>query len=56
METTAAALEGQKLDICEVGASPFVRRIRREKVKVFAVTLYEINKALGITDLQEKPC
>jgi hypothetical protein len=36
-----------------VAASPFVRKIRREKLKVYAITLYEINKALGIKDLQE---
>jgi hypothetical protein len=31
-----------------------VRRIRREKLKVYTVTLCEINKALGIKDPQEK--
>jgi hypothetical protein len=38
-----------------VAASPFVRRIISEKSKVYAVTLYEINKALGNQDLQDKP-
>jgi predicted aspartyl protease len=47
--------EKLKLDICAVAASPFIRRIKKEKLKVYAVTLYEINKALGIKDLQEKP-
>jgi hypothetical protein len=44
-----------KLDICVVAASSFMRQIKKEKLKVYAVTLYEINKALGIKDLQEKP-
>jgi hypothetical protein len=44
-----------KLDICTVAASPFMRWIKKEKLKVYAVTLYEVNKALGIKDLQEKP-
>jgi hypothetical protein len=47
--------EKPKLDICTVAASPFIRRIKKEKLKVYAVTLYEVNKALGIKDLQEKP-
>ena len=52
---TAADPDGPKLNIWGVAAVPIVRRIRREKLKVYAVTLYEINKALGIKDLQEKP-
>ena len=32
-----------------------MRRIKRYKLKVYAVTLYEINKAFGLKDLQEKP-
>jgi hypothetical protein len=55
METTAADLERPKLDICTVAALPCVRRVKGEKPKVYAITLYEINKALGIKDLQEKP-
>jgi hypothetical protein len=52
METTTDP-EKFKLDICAIGASPFVRRIKKEKVKVYAMTLYEINKALEIQDPQE---
>jgi hypothetical protein len=47
--------EKPKLDICAVAASPFMRQIKKEILKVYAVTLYEINNALGIKDLQEKP-
>jgi hypothetical protein len=43
------------LDICAIAASPFMRRIKKEKLNVYAMTLYEINQALGIQDLQEKP-
>jgi hypothetical protein len=43
-----------KLDICAVATSPFMKRVKKERLKVYAVTLYEINKALGIKDLQEK--
>jgi hypothetical protein len=46
--------EKSKLDICAVAALPFIRQIKKEKLKVYAVTLYEINKALGNKDLQEK--
>ena len=45
METTADP-ENPKLDICTVAASPFMRRIKKEKLKIYAITLYEINKAL----------
>jgi hypothetical protein len=38
--------EKPKLDICAVAASPFMRRVKKEKLKVYAVTLYKINKAL----------
>jgi hypothetical protein len=44
-----------KLDICAIAAAPFMRCNKKEKHKVYAVTLYEINKALEIMDLQEKP-
>jgi hypothetical protein len=54
METTPDP-ERPKLDICAVAASPFMRRIKKERLKVYAITLYKINKALGIKDLQEKP-
>ena len=54
METTAHP-EKPKLDICTVAASPFMRRIKNEKLKVYTVTLYEINKALGTKDPQGKP-
>jgi hypothetical protein len=47
--------EKPKLNICAVAATPFMRQIKKEKLKVYAVMLYEINKALGIKDLQEKP-
>jgi hypothetical protein len=32
-----------------------MRRNRKEKLKVYAVTLYKINKALKIKDIQQKP-
>ena len=54
MESTADP-KNPKLDIWAVVVSPFMRRIKKEKLKVYAITLYEINKALGIKDLQEKP-
>jgi hypothetical protein len=38
--------EKPKLDICAVAASSFMRRIKKKKLKVYTVTLYEINKAL----------
>jgi hypothetical protein len=44
-----------KLDICPIAAAPFMIRNKKEKLKVYAVTLYEINKALEIKDLQETP-
>jgi len=47
--------EKPKLDISALTASPFIRRIKKEKLKAYAITLYKINKALGIKDLQEKP-
>jgi hypothetical protein len=47
--------EKPTLDICAVAAAPFMRQIQKGKLKVYAVTLYEINKALEIKDLQEKP-
>jgi hypothetical protein len=43
------------LDICAVAASPFMRQMKKELRKVYAVTLYEINTALDIKDLQETP-
>jgi hypothetical protein len=45
MEITADP-EWPKFDICVVAASPLLRRIRWEKLKVYAVTQYEINIAL----------
>jgi hypothetical protein len=47
--------EKPKLDICAVAASPFMRRIKIENLKVYTVTLYKINKALGIKDRPGKP-
>jgi hypothetical protein len=47
--------EKPKLDICAIAASPFIIQIKKEKLKVYAITLYKINKALEIKDLQEKP-
>jgi hypothetical protein len=38
-----------------VAASPFMGQIQKQKCKVYAVTFYEINKSLGILELQEKP-
>ena len=54
MERTAADSERPKLIICAIAASPFVRKIRRKKLKVYAITLYKINKALGVKNLPEK--
>jgi hypothetical protein len=54
METTPDP-EKPKLDICTVVASPFMKRIKKTKLKVYAITLYEVNNALGIQDLQEQP-
>ena len=34
---------------------PFIHKIKRHKLKVYSVTLYKINKVLGLKDLQEKP-
>ena len=53
METTEK-LDKPKLDICALAAAPFMRRNKKESLKVYVVTLYEINKALEIKDLQEK--
>jgi hypothetical protein len=47
--------DNPKLDICAIAATPFIRPNKKEKLKVYVVTLYEINKALEIKDLQEKP-
>jgi hypothetical protein len=46
--------EKLKLDICAVAAATFIRRNKKKKLKVYMVTLYEINKALEIEDFQEK--
>jgi hypothetical protein len=35
-------------------AATFIRRNKKKKLKVYMVTLYEINKALEIKDFQEK--
>jgi hypothetical protein len=51
---TMAHLNKTKLDICTVAASPFMRIARKETLRVYAVTFYEINTALGIQDLKEK--
>jgi hypothetical protein len=51
----AADLENPKLDICTVVASPFMRRTKKMKSKIYAVRFYEINKVLEIQDLPEKP-
>src|SRR6202158_3469414 len=55
MKITAEDPEKSKMDICAVAASPFMRRVKKEKLRVYAVTLYEINKVSGLKDLQEKP-
>jgi hypothetical protein len=44
-----------KLDICASAAAPFMRRNKKEKLKVYIVTIYEINKALEKNDLQVIP-
>ena len=43
------------MDKCAVAVAPFIRRIERHKLKVYVVTLYEINTAFGLKDLQDKP-
>jgi hypothetical protein len=50
METTANP-EKSKLHICALAASPFMRRVKKARLKVYAVTLYDINKALSLKDL-----
>jgi hypothetical protein len=35
-----------KLDICAVAAVPLLIRHKKVKLKVYVVTIYEINKAL----------
>jgi hypothetical protein len=47
METTAD-LENPNLDICTVATLSFMRQIDKQNLKVCTVTLYEINKALGM--------
>jgi hypothetical protein len=54
METTADHARS-KLDICTVAASPLMRRVNQVRLKVDAVTLYEINKALETKDLPQEP-
>jgi hypothetical protein len=43
-----------KLDICGIAAPPFLRRNKQENPKLYAVTLYEINKALEVKMLKEQ--
>jgi hypothetical protein len=40
-----------RLDICVEASSHFVNMNKKEKLKVYAVILYKINKALEILDL-----
>jgi hypothetical protein len=53
METTAAP-EHPKVDICTIATSPVMRTANKETFEIYAVMLYEINKALEINDLQER--
>jgi hypothetical protein len=53
-ETTADP-EKSKLGIYTVATSPFMRWVKKERLKVYTVTLHEINQALGKKDVQEKP-
>lgn len=46
-----ADLERPKLDICAVAMSPFMRRANKEILKAYTVTLYTINRVLGIKDV-----
>jgi hypothetical protein len=48
-------LDKPKLDICAITAAPFMRRNNEQELKVYAITLYETNKALEIKKLQETP-
>jgi hypothetical protein len=51
---TKKDLDKPKQDIYATAVAPFMRRNKKEKLKVYVVILYEINKALEIQDLQEK--
>jgi hypothetical protein len=50
---TKENLDKPKLNICVIAAAPFMRRNKKEKPKVYAVTLYEINTALEVKDLPQ---
>jgi hypothetical protein len=51
---TMAYLNETKLDISAVATSSFMTKARKKKLKVYTDTLYKINKALGIKDLQDR--
>jgi hypothetical protein len=55
MESTTTDPEKCKLDIYAVATSPFMRRVKKERLKVYTVTLYEINLLLGTKNPHEKP-
>jgi hypothetical protein len=44
----------RQLDISTVPTSHFMQRVMKVKLKVHSITLYNINKALEIKDIQEK--
>jgi hypothetical protein len=52
---TTVELQKPKLDISTVARSLFMRKIKTQKLKIYTITLYEINKALAIQGLQENP-
>jgi hypothetical protein len=43
-----------KLNICTAAAAPFIRG-KKKRLKVYVVTLYKINSALELKDLQDRP-
>ena len=50
-----AETKESKLDISVLAAALFMQRIKRHKLKVYMITLYEINNVYGLKDLQEEP-
>jgi hypothetical protein len=46
--------ETPKLDICVLAAAQFMRWNKNEKLMVYMLTFYDINKALQLKELQEK--
>jgi hypothetical protein len=51
---TIADLNKTNLDVYAAATSPFRNRARKYKLTIYAVTLYKIDKALGIKYLQDQ--